>query len=67
MAGQVTWLFPLAVVGGLVAFFRTRFRWTVSPAHQQLVLWGGLLATYYVVYSFSRGILMGTVYMARQT
>ena len=67
MAGQVLWFLPLALIGLLVAacqktgFFLTLqkhkpFAWALMPERQQILLWLGWLATYYVVYSFAGGI-----------
>jgi 4-amino-4-deoxy-L-arabinose transferase-like glycosyltransferase len=57
LAGQVTWLVPLAVVGSLVAVFGARLRRPLDPNHLALLLWGGWLGTYAVVFSLSRGII----------
>jgi 4-amino-4-deoxy-L-arabinose transferase-like glycosyltransferase len=56
MAGQVLWLFPLAIVGLVVAAFQARWSWTLAPQHQAMLLWLGWLGTYCVVYSFAGGI-----------
>jgi 4-amino-4-deoxy-L-arabinose transferase-like glycosyltransferase len=56
LVGQVMWLFPLAVVGLVTAVFQARWSWTISPAHQSLLLWLGWLATFGVVFSFAGGI-----------
>jgi 4-amino-4-deoxy-L-arabinose transferase-like glycosyltransferase len=55
MAGQITWLFPLALIGAVAAASRARWR----PPDQTLValiLWGGWLVTHWVVFSWARGI-----------
>jgi 4-amino-4-deoxy-L-arabinose transferase-like glycosyltransferase len=56
MAGQMMWLFPLALVGLVAAVFQGRWSWTISPEHQSLLLWFGWLATYGIVFSFAGGI-----------
>ncbi len=55
IAGQITWLFPLAVLGLVSASGRAiRDR---SPGEQfALVLWAGWLGTHWLVFSFARGI-----------
>jgi 4-amino-4-deoxy-L-arabinose transferase-like glycosyltransferase len=54
MAGQITWLFPLAILGGGVAACR-RPGW--RPAGAALVLWLGWLVTHWLVFSLARGVL----------
>jgi 4-amino-4-deoxy-L-arabinose transferase-like glycosyltransferase len=67
MAGQVLWFLPLALLGLLVAVFQKSGvllslpkekprSWALRPEHQDILLWVGWLATYYVVYSFAGGI-----------
>ena len=56
MAGQITWLVPLAVVGGAVAAARSRRRWPLAPGPMALLLWAGWLGTHWVVFSFAKGI-----------
>jgi len=56
IAGQITWLFPLAVVGGCVAGVRAGWRWPLGAQHIALLLWAGWLGTHWVVFSFARGI-----------
>lgn len=53
MAGLITWLFPLAIVGTIAAWARSKSSPEVRPA---LVLWGGWFATHWVVFSFAEGI-----------
>ncbi len=53
MVGLITWLFPLAIVGGIAAWARSKATPEVRPA---LVLWGGWFATHWVVFSFAGGI-----------
>jgi 4-amino-4-deoxy-L-arabinose transferase-like glycosyltransferase len=57
LAGQITWLIPLAALGSIAAMGRERFRWPVSPKHLAILLWAGWLASYAAVFSFSRGII----------
>lgn len=55
LAGQVGWLFPLALAGlGLGARGGPRRR-PLSPAHLSVVLWSGWTLTYAVVYSAAGG------------
>ncbi len=56
MAGLITWLFPLAILGSIAAASRTRATWPVGREHLGLVIWGGWLATHWVVFSFAQGI-----------
>jgi 4-amino-4-deoxy-L-arabinose transferase-like glycosyltransferase len=51
LAGQVGWLFPLAVAG--LAF--GALRRPLSPTRLAVFLWSGWLATYAVVYSYAGG------------
>jgi 4-amino-4-deoxy-L-arabinose transferase-like glycosyltransferase len=57
MADQVTWLFPLAIMGLIAALSRLRPCLPLTASSQQILLWGGWLATYSVVYSVARGII----------
>ncbi len=57
IAGQVGWLFPLAVIGLAAAAFRRRFTRPLAPEHLALVLWSGWAITYGAVYSFAGGIM----------
>lgn len=56
IAGLITWLFPLAILGAGVASTRSRFSWPIGREHLGLVVWGGWFATHWVVFSFARGI-----------
>lgn len=55
LAGQWSWMFPLALVGVASAIWVNRRRLR-GPRGQFLLLWGGWLATYGVVFSFAQGI-----------
>jgi 4-amino-4-deoxy-L-arabinose transferase-like glycosyltransferase len=56
LAGQITWLMPLAILGGATAAFQLRRkRWEARRACG-LLLWAGWLATHWIVFSFARGI-----------
>ncbi len=57
LAGQITWLIPLAVIGSIAAAVRTRPHWPLEPRHFAILLWGGWLGSYAVVFSGSRGII----------
>jgi 4-amino-4-deoxy-L-arabinose transferase-like glycosyltransferase len=54
--GLITWLFPLAILGGIVAATRSKLAWPIGREHFALVLWGGWLVTHWVVFSFAQGI-----------
>ena len=56
IAGQITWLVPLAVIGGAVAAARGERRWPLAPGPLALLLWAGWLGTHWVVFSFAQGI-----------
>lgn len=54
MAGQVTWLFPLALWGAAAIATRRPSRMEERAA---LLLWLGWLVTHWVVFSFAQGVL----------
>lgn len=56
IAGQITWLFPLALLGALAAASRVWWRSPLAQRPPSLVLWGGWFGTHFVVFSFARGI-----------
>ena len=56
LAGQVGWLFPLAVVGLVVAALREPWRRPLSATRLSLVLWFAWALTYAAVYSWAGGI-----------
>lgn len=56
LAGQVGWLFPLAVMGLALGASRARSRWPLSPPALALILWSGWVLSYGVVYSYAGGI-----------
>jgi 4-amino-4-deoxy-L-arabinose transferase-like glycosyltransferase len=55
LAGQITWLFPLALIGVAVSVFRVRWR-PLDPTLVMLFLWAGWLVTHWVVFSWAQGI-----------
>jgi 4-amino-4-deoxy-L-arabinose transferase-like glycosyltransferase len=55
MAGQITWLFPLALMGGLAAATRARWR-PPDLALTSLLLWAGWFLTHWAVFSWAQGI-----------
>ncbi|HEV2056377.1 MAG TPA: glycosyltransferase family 39 protein [Methylomirabilota bacterium] len=55
LAGQVGWLFPLALAGLAFGAVREPLRRPLAPAHLALVLWAGWALTYAVVYSAAGG------------
>ena len=56
LAGQVGWLFPLAVMGLAAGALHARRQRPVGPAHLALVLWAGWALAYGIVYSYAGGI-----------
>jgi 4-amino-4-deoxy-L-arabinose transferase-like glycosyltransferase len=56
MAGQITWLFPIAILGASVAAMRIRRQWPISAERLALLLWTGWLGTHWFVFSFAQGI-----------
>jgi 4-amino-4-deoxy-L-arabinose transferase-like glycosyltransferase len=56
MAGLITWLFPVAIVGGLAATLRRWRSWPTGAEHIALTVWGGWFVTHWVVFSFAQGI-----------
>jgi 4-amino-4-deoxy-L-arabinose transferase-like glycosyltransferase len=56
MAGQWSWLFPLLLVGFGASALTIRRWWPLDRRGQALVLWGGWLGTYGVVFSIAEGI-----------
>lgn len=56
LAGQVGWLFPLAVMGLAAGWVGIPFRRPPAPAHSALILWSGWAFTYALVYSYAGGI-----------
>ncbi len=55
LAGQVGWLFPLALAGLALGAVREPLRRPLAPAHLALMLWSGWVLTYAVVYSAAGG------------
>lgn len=56
LASQWSWLLPLAIVGGFATLFGLKRKFPLEPEAQSLILWGGWLATYGVVFSMAEGI-----------
>ncbi len=56
LAGQVGWLFPLAMIGAGIAALRVGWRRPLAQEHADLLLWVGWLLTYGIVYSCAGGI-----------
>jgi 4-amino-4-deoxy-L-arabinose transferase-like glycosyltransferase len=56
LAGQVGWLFPLALAGAIAGAALLRASWPVGLEHLALILWFGWALTYSIVYSFAGGI-----------
>jgi 4-amino-4-deoxy-L-arabinose transferase-like glycosyltransferase len=57
MAGQVMWLFPLALIGVFTAAMAERWRLPLNVRQQALFLWSGWFGTWAIVLSFSQGII----------
>jgi 4-amino-4-deoxy-L-arabinose transferase-like glycosyltransferase len=55
LAGQITWLFPLALAALVSA---GRFRWGIpaDPSGMAVFLWTGWLLTHWIVFSWAKGI-----------
>jgi 4-amino-4-deoxy-L-arabinose transferase-like glycosyltransferase len=53
---QWSWLFPLSAFGVLAAALGLRRRWPLPRRAAALLLWGGWLITYGVVFSMAQGI-----------
>jgi 4-amino-4-deoxy-L-arabinose transferase-like glycosyltransferase len=51
LAGQITWLLPLAALGSAVAAGRTRFHLPLARRHQTLLLWTVWLLTQVIFFS----------------
>ncbi|MFN8594404.1 MAG: glycosyltransferase family 39 protein [Thermomicrobiales bacterium] len=65
LAGQIAWLLPLAVLGGIVAWRQTRTHLPLSRRHASLVLWGGWLVTGVCFFSVATSFtLMHRYYLA---
>ncbi len=56
MVGLITWLFPMALLGGAVAGTRPFRARPIGREHVGLLLWAGWFGTHWVVFSFARGI-----------
>ena len=57
LAGQITWLLPVALIGSLVAFAQPRPRIPLDPARLTILLCAVWLSSYAAVFSLSRGIM----------
>lgn len=57
MAGQISWMLPFVGVGLLASLLRVERRLPLRRQAQSLLLWGGWLATYAVVFSLAKGII----------
>src|SRR5207245_4687959 len=55
LAGQVGWLFPLAIAGLAFGAGRGRIRGPLSRTRLTVLLWLGWLLTYALVYSYAGG------------
>ena len=57
LAGQITWLIPIAAIGAVAAAALEILRRPLAPRHLSILLWAVWLGSYAVVFSFSRGII----------
>ena len=55
LAGQVAWLFPLALAGVVLGALREPWRRPLQPLPLSLVLWSGWALTYAIVFSAAGG------------
>jgi 4-amino-4-deoxy-L-arabinose transferase-like glycosyltransferase len=53
LAGQTSWLLPLAALGLVAAAWQVKLRWPLNPPHQALILWGAWLAPQMVFFSYA--------------
>lgn len=53
LAGQISWLLPLALLSLIVAAWQTRLSRPLDPQHQGLLLWGMWLVTQAVFFSMA--------------
>jgi 4-amino-4-deoxy-L-arabinose transferase-like glycosyltransferase len=53
LAGQASWLLPLAVLGFVIAALAARWQYPLVREHQQLALWGAWLVPQLVFFSFA--------------
>jgi 4-amino-4-deoxy-L-arabinose transferase-like glycosyltransferase len=56
VGGQISWLFPLAAVSLLAGLIASGRRPRTDGARAWYLLWGGWLATHFLVFSFAKGI-----------
>ena len=56
LASQMGWLLPLALIGGIAAWFRVRPGRRLAPERLGLVLWSGWALAYAVVFSAAGGL-----------
>ena len=56
MAGQITWLLPLALLGSWIATTKMGRPQPFTRQHISLLLWAGWLGTHWVIFSFAKGI-----------
>ena len=56
LAGQITWLIPLGLVGCVAAVAHARWRRPSGPVLIALLLWSGWLLTHWAVFSWAQGI-----------
>ena len=56
LAAQIGWLFPLALIGGVVAWLRIRPSRPLGREHVSLALWAGWAVCYGIVFSAAGGL-----------
>lgn len=53
LAGQISWLLPLAGLGLVAAAWQTNLRWPLHQQHQALLMWGAWLVPQVVFFSYA--------------
>jgi 4-amino-4-deoxy-L-arabinose transferase-like glycosyltransferase len=53
LAGQISWLLPLAGLGLVAAAWQINLRWPLHQQHQALLMWGAWLAPQVVFFSYA--------------
>lgn len=53
LAGQISWLLPLALLGIFVAAWQKRLTWPLAPQHQQVLFWALWLLPQIVFFSYA--------------
>jgi 4-amino-4-deoxy-L-arabinose transferase-like glycosyltransferase len=56
LAGQISWLLPLALLGLVAAAWQTPWTFPLSQQHQALLLWAAWLITQGIAFSMAQGL-----------